>query len=242
MRITLFSDIDGTLVGSEKSLAPVIDLVERREIDICYVTSRSLRSALEVVTETGLPRPRLLASSVGTCLSDFAEPDGTLGRRYEEKIRINWTRHVVWSEALRIGWQPQPATEQTALKASFWLDDTNAEALHRYLRTLHRQGVEARALVSSDKYIDVLPQRAGKAAVVAFAIQALGLDASSCVVAGDTEADIDMLTMGMRAVVPANARAPVVSLGSSNRCFVSSDSLAAGVAEGLEYWAAELGG
>ena len=76
--------------------------------------------------------------------------------------------------------------------------------LPRVRARLKAQGIEAKAILSHDRLLDILPARAGKHGALAHVAAVLDLPRDRIVAAGDSGNDVDMLAGSSRAVLVAS--------------------------------------
>lgn len=233
-RRLLAVDLDGTLVGNPAALAALNETLHglRQETALAYVTGRSLASTLELAQEAGLLVPDWIAAQVGTLLH-------ARGAR--------WSPDPTWSRALAPGWEPgrvetalrdlpgltpQPAACQGPYKRSYFMSGPEwALAAEEALRGA---GLRVRAVSSSGRDLDILPDHGGKAAAVRHLASRLGVPFGETLVCGDSGNDRDMLVAGSLAAVVANAQPELADLPETvYRC---RGSHAAGVHEALAYY------
>ncbi|WP_245540371.1 HAD-IIB family hydrolase [Paracoccus zeaxanthinifaciens] len=230
-RAMLASDIDGTLTGCRDGAARFADWAAGRDAGmvLAVATGRSICEARRVLRLWDLPRPDVMITSVGTEI--WRWDDGATLRPcadYARLIGADWRREAI-VEALRpLGIARQPGHDQRAFKLSFFGNAADRDRIEQRLMTA---GLPARVILSHDRLIDVLPARAGKAAAIRFEAARLGIDPRSCIVAGDSGNDLDMLQDFAQAIIPANASAELDGVTDALR---SPLPHADGVLDGLE--------
>jgi len=185
--------------------------------------------AQRVLSLWKLPEPDVFITSVG---SEIWRRQGTalvLCQDYAGHISTGWEPEAVVDLAARLHIRNQPEYERRRWKVSFLGDADQAAALRDLMRA---EGVEGHVIASHATFIDVLPQRAGKAAAIRFEAARSGLEERDCIVAGDSGNDRDMLESFANAIVPANAYAELATLRNPT-LYRSAYPYARGVVDGL---------
>ena len=224
-------DIDGTLTGSRAGAGRFADWAARRDVAYVVATGRSLTEARRVLAVWNLPRPDLYITSVG---SEIWRPDaeGRLvpDRTYAEAISEGWDAEAV-AEVLRAGGATaQDAADQRLFKRSYVGDLREAARLVGLLRNA---GLAANVVASHGRLIDVLPQRAGKAAALDHVARGMGLTLRNCVACGDSANDACMLRVAGQSILVGNALPEVSGLSRARRLIRARADHADGVLEGL---------
>jgi sucrose-6-phosphatase len=236
-KVLMAVDLDGTMHGDPGSL-DVLNraLLEARErFTIAYVTGRTRSSALWLIHEGGLLPPDFLAADVGGSISSGP----------------HWLEDAAWRRNVASGWnplrirlvaslfpslQPQPADHQGEFKLSYHLPGSEATAtLPRVADALKRQRLPARLVYSSERDLDLLPLRSGKAAAVAHLITRSGVDKTRVFTCGDSGNDLDMLQPCYCSAAVGNAQ-PELLRSLSPGVFRARGHYAAGVLEGLKHY------
>lgn len=234
-RQLLASDLDGTLIGDRPALERFIEALStrRKTLWLAYVTGRTTPSALELLAQAGLPRPDFLITSLGGHILREAgqSPDVAWHRR----LQPGWsTERVRATTAFFDDLVDQPAISQDPFKCSYYLAPPRApEVLARLKRTFRRHRISARCVYSSDRDLDIVPDRSGKAEAVRHLVRHLGLEAHDVLTCGDSGNDLDMLTAGYLAAVPGNAKSELNGVPGLYR---SRERFADGVQEALRHY------
>ena len=227
----LACDVDGTLTG-DRPAAAAFSNWSRNRSDTCTLiaTGRSISEARRVVAAWGLPCPEVLVTSVGSEIwRCVGRGDYRLCPDFAETISAGWERDDIFAaiDALKV--KPQPRHDQRRWKLSYLGDGQDARRINDRLR---QKRLPARVIFSHGDMIDVLPEKAGKAAAIAFEARRLNLTLGDCIAAGDSGNDLDMLTACGTAILPANARDGIAEK-LRGRAYQSRYNYAAGVLDGL---------
>ena len=245
MQWTIGSDIDGTLTGDDAALRRLVDrLAEFRRAGGMFVlvTGRSYGEVLCGLVDEGLPMPDAIITQVGTEIylppfvpecESMPEWSATLAQSFTHQQAVD----LVEPDGQ---WALQPGKANTPFKASWWYvgrGDAHAAAQRVAARVDQAPGY--RVIWSSGRDLDILPAVAGKGRALRFLLQHWQRDPDSCVVAGDTGNDIDMIGSFSHGIVVANAQAELLNFGrerNGDQVFMASHPYAAGVEQGLDYW------
>ena len=232
----LICDIDGTLLGDDLASAELCALLARLRSRVGFgvATGRNVDSALAALDETGLPRPDVLATSVGTEIyyGDPHCPD----LQYRERQRHGWQRQrlrAVLSTCRKLF--PQAPRFQLERKLSY-LVAGGASTVDRVRVLLDEAGLGCTLVFSHGRNLDVLPRQASKGQAVRFIARRLGLPLARFVVAGDSGNDADMLQCGASAVVVANHFRELAPLRGRPNVHFSPWPFARGVIDGVNHY------
>lgn len=232
-RALLVCDMDDTLTGHWPAAARFAQWREHNPgIVFAIATGRAPAAALEVLQHWLLPMPDILITGAGAEIA-YRAADGA------------WIPDHGWAEWAAAGWQPdavaaavdsvpgltrQPATEQRALKRS-WFCDAGAAARAR----LAARGLATQLVHSHGRNLDALPPRAGKGAAMLWCADALRIDHTACIAAGDSGNDATLLAAAGRAILVANHDDGLRHLRGATHVHLSRARHADGVLEGLRH-------
>lgn len=230
----LISDIDNTLTGCRSGARRLSAFLSRRRSRVGFgvATGRSFVEARRLLREWDMPSPDVLISSVGSEIYWRQDGGFRMDDDYAELIGRGWDRDGVFTalgDIPGLSWQPR--IEQRRFKCSFFADDPVVLAAVR--DALRKAGIAGRAILSHDRLLDVLPERAGKHAALARVAEVLDLSPDRMIAAGDSGNDADMLAECPRAVLVANHHDEVRALAGLTHVYTSRRSHAAGVLEGM---------
>lgn len=229
-------DIDGTLTGGTHS-APVFGrwmagARDRRQHAV-IATGRSLPEARRILADWSLPEPAVMITSVGSEIWRANRRGSlTLCRDYADWIAQDWDAGAIRKvlAGMPVTWQPRH--DQRRWKISLLGPEDQAWAIQD---ALAEAGLAARVIPSHGRFIDILPQCAGKVGALSFEAARLGLTLADCVAAGDSGNDACMLAAAGRAIVVGNAWAEL-QLADRPGLYRAAAHHAAGVIEGLAHF------
>ena len=183
-----------------------------------------------MLAEWDLPTPDTIISSTGTEIWHRSGSDFALCEDYAALIAQDWDAAAVRTALEGTDVRFQPVYDQRRWKVSLFGTISDVPTIEA---RLHQAGVLARIIPSHEKFIDIVPVQAGKAAAIRFEAARRGMSDDRVIVAGDSGNDLDMLSRFENAVLPANALAELDGLASVYR---SSLKHAAGVLDGVQYY------
>ena len=229
----LLCDIDNTLTGCRQSAGALSDYLSRNpDIVFGVATGRSLIEARRIVNAWDYPEPAVWITSVG---SEIYWRDGNLLRRddtYSKAIAASWDGDSIGRLMQgRAGIDPQAEIEQRQFKRSYFSADPADAALAAEL--LAKAGLAGRVIYSHSRLLDILPERAGKAAAMRHVGTVLDVPMHRIFVAGDSGNDRDMVEACPNATVVANSEPELIEAGLGCGAFMATLPHAAGVLEGL---------
>ncbi|MHC5068298.1 MAG: HAD-IIB family hydrolase, partial [Planctomycetota bacterium] len=237
--IQLFaSDLDGTLIpfaGDRRCCrdfaAAWLALPADRRPLLCYSSGRLTADLRQIAAEVGLPAADYTIGGVGTTIADH---DGTILRAYHDHLHPGWDRGLVDTVMRAVpGIEEQPACYQSPFKSSWYLHDADPATINNIRMQLARSELAVAVVYSSQRDLDVLPERADKGNALAWLCRHLGLSPATCIVAGDSGNDAAMFRLGgVHAIAPANAHPDLLAV-APNTLYHSTQSDVSGVLDGL---------
>jgi sucrose-6F-phosphate phosphohydrolase len=234
------SDLDGTLLGDDESLARFAEWYEplRGRVALAYASGRDERSVRRSVASTHLPEPDAVIGCLGTEVRCFRTGRDVVDWRalLPTLQPPHWDPPAVRAALAGLArLELQPDEFQTSRKVSYFLDQATADELQQVAALLEHHGLACEIVYSSRLHLDVLPRGVNKGTAVRQLAAAWQIDHESVIVCGDTNNDLAMFQQGFRGVVVANALDELKRL-AGERVYVAHRSHAAGVLEGLMHW------
>jgi sucrose-6F-phosphate phosphohydrolase len=212
MTIQIFvSDLDGTLLGDEKSarqFKQVWEQLERTERPfLCYNTGRLLDDVQQLIQNGRLPSPDYIISGVGTSVYDYRST--AVLKEFTEILDEGWDLDLVEQTVhqLPLPITKQPQHYQNDYKSSWYLDDATPEQLDNLQTALDQAGLEFHIVYSSARHLDILPKWANKGNALRWLLQHLAIQSNQVLVAGDSGNDSAMFAVkGVQGIIPGNAQ------------------------------------
>lgn len=197
----LATDLDGTFLGgSDEDRSRFYRWLEgnRDRVGLIFVTGRDPGFISNLTRKRGVPRPDYVVGDVGTTVAAVG-PDHMLSPipEIEDHIAAQWndasTRVQAALRAI-----PGLRLQGTAFRYRVSYDMDPEQFDDRALDIVAELGLDA--LISADRFFDVLPKDVSKGPSLLRLLEHLGIRNDKCLVAGDTLNDLSMLSMGLPAV------------------------------------------
>ena len=239
-RLLIALDLDGTTCGHRDSTDELSHYLRtmRDDIALVYATGRNPDSARDLIEAERIPRPDALVAGVGTHVSwRWRERDDEWHRAiasdFERAALINTLADAT-------GLTMQVESEQSPVKLSY-MTSPQFEGIASLRARIQRAKLQARAVHSSGRHLDIIPARAGKARAIAHIMQRLGMSDALSIAAGDSGNDRAMIVHCDRGVVVANHQPELATLRGRTTIYFAQESFGRGVLEGLQHWFARSG-
>lgn len=232
----LVSDVDNTLLGDDEATERFArwHASRRGGVRLAYASGRLFDSIAETVRQTSLPDPDVVIGGVGTDIQEY--PSGRALQAWHEANSAHWNPDAI--RAILAGdarLEPQPSSEQTPFKISYYMHDASERELAAIQRRLEQAGYDAQIVYSSNRDLDVLPKGANKGTAAAFLAYTWDISPDQVIVAGDSGNDRALFDHGFRGIIVANAR-PELAGVQHPLIYHARKPYADGVLEGIAYW------
>ncbi|WP_018629388.1 HAD-IIB family hydrolase [Niabella aurantiaca] len=242
MKADLFfiSDLDGTLIEGEDAagLDQIKQWVDAHKNKVIFgiASGRNKTLTMEALRHFQFPEPDILICSAGTEIyytRNFIPDPG-----WESHINHQWKRkELVTALEHYPGLHLQEADAQWEYKLSYYVNDYfNEGALADLYKFLDDRRLRAKILLTDNKFLDILPVRAGKGNAVRYLSYKWQLPLDHFITAGNGGNDIDMLRGRTKGIVVANYSPELDSLRRSRHVYFSGGRQAEGVMEGIRYY------
>ncbi len=199
--MVLATDLDGTFLGgSETDRARFYDWIEgnRERVGLIFVTGRDPGFITHLTRKRGVPRPDYVVGDVGTTIAEVGH-DHLISpiSELEEEIAAAWGDAAPKVEAA-LHHAKGLKLQGTAFRYRVSYDMDPERFDRSAIDTVESMGLDA--LISANRYFDVLPKGVSKGPSLLRLLAHLGVTNDRCLVAGDTMNDYSMLAMGLPAV------------------------------------------
>jgi sucrose-phosphate synthase len=234
-RKLLLCDIDNTLTGCTVGAEGMAAFLGTQpELAFGVATGRSLQEAERLLREWRQPDPRVLITSVGSEIYWRRGAQLSADTAFVAWIDTDWDPAKFDELVSAIsGVERQPPVEQRRHKRSYFVEDPAAIAAVRAAVA----DLPVRVIHSHGRLLDILPERAGKGAAMAWVAERLGIAPDDVYAAGDSGNDLDMLSAVRNGIVVANHSAELVPLLGRPTIYLAHRSHAGGVVEGMRAYA-----
>jgi HAD superfamily hydrolase (TIGR01484 family) len=204
--MVLATDLDGTFLGgSAEQRRALYDWIEARRdsVALIFVTGRDPEFIVSLTRGTPIPTPDYVVGDVGTTIAEvgidhFLHPIEALEAEIaaawgDANGRVQAALHSI--SGLRL------QSTGFRYRVSYDMDPDRFDS--RALDVVAEMGLDA--LISADRYFDVLPRDVSKGPSLLRLLEHLEVDNRRTLVAGDTLNDLSMLTLGLPAVAVGNS-------------------------------------
>ena len=234
----IFTDLDQNLLGDQESLKQLITLIRnnRKCATFGIATGRRLDSALSMMKRYNIPQPDILITSLGTEI--HYAPNLTKDTAWSDHIDHLWNPNAIRKLLKDIpGLNPQPKSEQSKFKISYFIDPQNAPDANDINHFLLRHDQSVHVIQSFGQYLDIIPIRASKGFALRWVNEQWDIPLENTLTAGGSGSDEDMMRGNTLAVVVANRHLEELSeLIDVERIYFASQPYAAGIIEALDYY------
>lgn len=233
--MVLATDLDGTFLGgSDADREKFYQFIEnnRHRIGLVFVTGRDPGFITNLTKKEGVPKPDFVVGDVGTTIAAVGD-DHYLAPIAELEDEIA----AAWADA---GSRVQVALNKVSglrlqssgfrYRVSYDMDPETFDA--QALDIVADLGLDA--LISDNRYFDVLPKDVSKGPSLLRLLEHLGIENRKCLVAGDTLNDFSMLALGLPAVaVGGSEQALLDKVSDLDHLHVAQGIGVAGIAEAI---------
>ncbi|AFZ36342.1 sucrose phosphatase [Stanieria cyanosphaera PCC 7437] len=238
------TDLDHTLVGDDRALELLNQQLEQHRqqygTKIVYATGRSLYLYKQLAQEKPLLTPDALITAVGTEIY-FNPSQAEVDREWAKILSQGWHREQIAAIANQYSQlKPQPESEQNPFKISYYLSESEAEALLSTLETeLLSQGFKIKLVYSGSQDLDILPLKGDKGLAVQFLRSKWEVTAEATVTCGDSGNDIALFKGDEKGIIVGNAKSELRQWYQTNQndsLYLAEAVCAGGILEGLKYF------
>ncbi|WFF41149.1 glucosylglycerol-phosphate synthase [Salinicola endophyticus] len=198
----LATDLDGTFLGGapEDRLSLYQTIAAHPEIQLAYVSGRSLEAILPLLSDPTLPQPDYIVADVGASLyhGDTLQPIQAL----QDPIDECWPGESRIASAMSRFPEIVRQDEPQIRRCSYYCAPEQAES-PELAALADELGCEM--LYSAGRYLDFLPQGVNKGSSLQKLVEWLDIAHDDVLVAGDTMNDLAMLSAGFKAVCVGDA-------------------------------------
>ena len=201
----IFTALDNTLLGDDQGLEALVRVIttHRRAFMFGIATGRRLDSVLMLLKKNGIPVPDILITSLGTEIYYTGQLFSDVA--WNRHINHAWTPQVLKRVMDEIpGLKPQPKSEQSRFKLSYYYDAAHAPPIEDIHGLLRQQELSVNATFSFGQYLDIVPARASKGQALRYVAGQYEIPLDQILVTGGSGGDEDMLRGNTLGVVVSN--------------------------------------
>ncbi|WP_150047789.1 HAD-IIB family hydrolase [Methylomonas rhizoryzae] len=237
-KLAICTEIDNTLLGDAEGLEQLVKLIreQRKKFLFCIGSGRRLDSALAILKAHKVPKPDILITSLGTEIHYAQQLISDISWSYH--IDHGWTPHVLRRlfEDLP-GLKPQPKSEQSRFKLSYFYDAATAPSIEEINSLLHKQDFSVNVTLSFGQFLDIVPARASKGQALRYIVRQRDIPLQRVLATGGSGGDEDMLRGNTLGVVVANRHSGELStLAEMEHVYFAMRAHAWGILEAIEHY------
>lgn len=235
----IISDLDGTLVEENKvdGLNELTQWIVDRKDNVVFgiASGRNREITEQAFARYNLPSPDILICSAGSEIyytEKFVPDNG-----WESHINYKWKRKELENELSKFpGIRLQEPAAQWPFKLSYYVDeDFNDDNMADLYKFLDDRKLRAKILLTENKYLDLLPFRAGKGNAVRYLSYKWKVPLEHFITAGNSGNDKDMLQGKTKGIVVANYSPELEELRENKFIYFTKNPLSKGVLEGINF-------
>ncbi|SEW20899.1 HAD family hydrolase [Chitinophaga arvensicola] len=228
----LATDLDGTFLGGSAADKEQLYslLQQQKNIQLVFVTGRGIRSVLQLLENTALPRPEYIICDVGATVTHL--PTLKAVEPLQSHIASRWPGDHV-RETLKTvrGLLHQEAHQQ--YRCSYYYDEGTDIAGAREIAT----SLQCDLVLSAGKYLDILPAGVNKGFTLQQLLKVLALPHQHVLVAGDSMNDYSMYETGFKGVVVGDSEPELVTKTAAMAHVLQAQRPGAGgILEAMEFF------
>ncbi|MFC3606526.1 glucosylglycerol-phosphate synthase [Stutzerimonas tarimensis] len=193
----LATDLDGTFLSGDPQdrLSLYQTITAHPDIQLAYVTGRSLETVLPLLADPTLPQPDYIIADVGASLyhGETLQPIQPI----QQQIDACWPGETQVASALLEFPDMERQDVPQSRRCSYYCSPERAADPR--LKEI-ADALDCDLLYSADLYLDFLPRGVNKGSSLMRLVETLGIDPEQVLVAGDTLNDLSMLTSGLKGV------------------------------------------
>lgn len=241
--LTLISDIDGTITGSEFGIKEFNKFIKeiKEHIFLIYATGRNYNDYDKVIIEHGIILPDAFILNVGADI--YIKKEGTYIQDF------NWHKKIdngIWdSDKIKKILQDIKGLKIQEYihkyKVSFYVDEFDAEnIIDKVSMVLKENKINSKIIYSHGIFLDILPENCDKAKASKYILNLFDLSEDLTIVAGDSENDLDLFLEFKNGIVVSNAKDTFLNQIKNRGFYIANTQYAEGVLEGLKFYLNKL--
>lgn len=239
-KLFFITDLDGTIVDGLKTdgLPELKKWVDdnRDKVVFGIASGRNHILTAQALQDYDLPEPDILICSAGTEIyytKDFIPDSG-----WESHINYQWKRYEI-QKAMESypKTKPQENMAQWDYKLSYYVEENfSSDDMANLYKYLDDRKLRARMFLTDNKYLDILPVRAGKGNAVRYLGYKWKRPIDKIITAGNGGNDIGMLRGKTKGIVVSNYSPELEVLRNNRHVYFAKQPTAKGVLEGIKHY------
>jgi len=183
-----------------------------------------------------MPQPDVLITSLGTEI--YYAPNLIGDAAWNRHIDHLWNpKTIKYIMGELPGLRPQPKSEQSRFKLSYYIDTEIAPDKDEITRLLHQHEQTANVVFSFGQFLDIIPIRASKGLALRWFSEQRDMPLENILAAGGSGSDEDMMRGNTLAVVVANRHEEELSeLADIEKIYFAGRPFASGIMEAIEHY------
>lgn len=231
----LATDLDGTFLGGPKEDRDQFYkwiAANRHRLGLIFVTGRDPGFITQLTRKEGVPKPDYVVGDVGTTIAEVGDDHLVAPiAELEAEIAAAWGNAGMKVQAALSG-VPGLRLQSNAFRHRASYDMEPQKFDERALDIVADMGLDA--LISDNRYFDVLPKDVSKGPSLLRLLKHLGVDSRRTLVAGDTLNDLSMLSLGLPAVAVGGSEPALLSqLDGQDHVYKAQGVGVSGIAEAI---------
>lgn len=218
----LATDLDNTIVSDKVPHSELWETLALEKTSLIYITGRYRQSAIDLIEREQLPKPDILICDVGASI--YIGPSYELDQEWASHIRQEDFEQVkTIAKSMEIARQPI----DTPWRLAYFASNLQVQILNKAIQQ-HNLAVDL--IFSSGRDVDILPANVNKGAALTYVLNQCHYE-GEVVVAGDSENDLSLFSLGYPAIAVGNACDAILTLAENEHIHYAKGHASAGVKE-----------
>lgn len=218
----LATDLDNTIVSDKVPHSELWETLALEKTSLIYITGRYRQSAIDLIEREQLPKPDILICDVGASI--YIGPSYELDQEWASHIRQEDFEQVkIIAKSMEIARQPI----DTPWRLAYFASNLQVQILKKAIQQ-HNLAVDL--IFSSGRDVDILPANVNKGTALTYVLNQCHYE-GEVVVAGDSENDLSLFSLGYPAIAVGNACDAILTLAENEHIHYAKGHASAGVKE-----------
>ncbi|MEM9543716.1 MAG: HAD-IIB family hydrolase [Cyanobacteria bacterium P01_E01_bin.42] len=233
--VILATDLDGTFLGgSERQKAEFYQYIQanRDRILLVFVTGRELDITFALYDDPNFPIPDYIIGDIGTTIVEGKT--GTPITSLQDWVAKIWDDSNEKVKALlaeESGIKLQSVVTKYRVAYYYRPELLQASTLEKIVNAGYDY------ILSSDRYLDIMPKGISKGPTLLKFIEEMNLDAENAIACGDTLNDLSLFETGLKAVAMGNSEPKLIEkIRHLDNVYMSSHPGVMAIWDGLKFY------